>query len=352
MFQGPSNRRFLFYSTFADVKHLVIFLTVILFFTSWQHRPFKEFHIAGPAQGTVYRITYYAQDNLVTQAQVDSIFNSLDSSLSLYKPYSQVNAFNNSDTGVRTDIHLREVVRKAQEMYTATVGAFDITVWPLVNAWGFGVQKITDVPDAAAIAAIMPCVGAGKLKWSAEVLKKQLPCVQLDVNGIAQGYSVDVLARFLESKTIMNYMIELGGEIRVNGRKQPGNTAMKIGIESPGNHPFSPSLVKKVLSLNSGAVTTSGSYRRFYESNGRRITHIIDPRTGASIQNNLISVTVLAEDAITADALDNALMVMGLEKGLRFAEASGKIEAYFIYRTSRGSIADTATAGFYSFIER
>ena len=312
--------------------------------------PLKAFHVQGSAQGTTYHITYYAPDSAFTRSAADSIFNSLDSSLSLYRPYSLVTAFNNSGSGLTIDHHLWQVVQKAQEVHDATNGAFDITVWPLVNAWGFGLQKITDLPDTASIAAIMPCVGAGKLQWAGQVLQKRLPCVQLDVNGIAQGYSVDVLAAFLESRGILHYLVEVGGEIRVKGRKQPGNEVMRVGIESPGDDPFASSLIKKILLLENGAVTTSGSYRKFYESNGRRITHIIDPRTGYGIQNNLISVTVLAADAITADAYDNALMVIGLEKGLRFAESSQEIEAYFIYRNSRGGITDTATTGFYKLI--
>lgn len=323
----------------------------VLFCIASGRPPVKAFHVSGSAQGTTYHITYYASASILSQATADSILGSLDSSLSLYKPYSLVSQFNTSAAGIKTDAHLRNVVRKAQEVYTSTGGAFDITVWPLVNAWGFGIQKITDVPDSASISRIMPCVGTMKLQWSSgSTLQKQSPCVQLDVNGIAQGYSIDVLAGFLESRGIRDYLIELGGEIRIQGRKQPENAMMKVGIESPGGQVFEPSLIKKILLLEQGAVTTSGSYRRFFESNGRRITHIIDPRTGFSVQNNLISVTVIAADAMTADAYDNALMVMGLEKGLRFASNTAGIEAYFIYRTPSGVIADTATAGLYSMM--
>jgi thiamine biosynthesis lipoprotein len=175
--------------------------------------------------------------------------------------------------------------------------------------------------------------------------------VQVDVNGIAQGYSVDVIAECIESKGIKNYMVEVGGELRVKGRKQPGNEKMKIGIEAPGDDLAGLSLMSRIIAPDSGAVTTSGSYRRFYESKGRRITHIIDPKTGFTIHNELVSVTVFAEDAITADAYDNALMVMGLKNALRFAEANKDIEAYFIYRDNWDKIKDTATQGFYSIMQ-
>jgi len=321
----------------------VWFLIILLFIFPGDN--IRQYTITGFAQGTTYRITYYANDSLLTQSEADSLLNSLDSSLSLYRPYSIINAFNNSKNGLAIDMHLQKVVKKSLEVYASTNGAFDITVWPLVNAWGFGVQKIDAVPDKKKIDSIMPCIGSDKIKLQGNVLSKQLRCVNIDVNGIAQGYSVDVMAELLESKGIVNYMVEIGGEIRVKGRK-PGNEKMKIGIESPPTDAFSKAPVRIVLSIDSGAVTTSGSYLKFYESNGKRITHLIDPHTGNSIRNELISVTVIAKDAITADAYDNALMVMGLEQALHFAPTK-QLEAYFIYRTKQGTLADTATTGFY-----
>jgi FAD:protein FMN transferase len=309
-------------------------------------KPFKQYRIEGFAQGTTYRVTYYAADSLLSRAEVERMFDKLDSSLSLYKSYSNINAFNRSATGIAIDEHLKKVVERSLELYRTTHGAFDITVWPLVNAWGFGVNKNNSVPSKGFIDSTMACVGSDKLQLKGTVLHKRLPCIGIDINGIAQGYSVDVLSELLERKGISNYMVEIGGEIRMKGRKQPGNEQMKIGIESPADNPFEVPQLRRIVVPNNCAVTTSGSYRQFYESNGKRITHIIDPRTGHTVQNELISVTVFAKDAMTADAYDNALMVMGLVEGLRFAKLN-KITAYFIYRGKEGVLADTATAGFY-----
>jgi thiamine biosynthesis lipoprotein len=160
-----------------------------------------------------------------------------------------------------------------------------------------------------------------------------------------------VLAGFLEIHGITNYLVEVGGEIRVKGHKQPGNEKMKIGIEAPGDNDFQLSMIRKIIVTDSGAITTSGSYRKFYESEGKRISHIIDPRTGYSAQNELISVTVYARDAITADAFDNALMVMGLQKALQFVERRNDISAHFIYRTKTGAVADTASTRFYKLLQ-
>lgn len=310
----------------------------------------RAFHLSGYAQGTTFNITYYAADSVFTLNEADSIFNSLDSSLSLYKPYSLINTFNNA-ASVGMDVHLQQVVTRSLQVYAATQGAFDITVWPLVTAWGFGLKKIEDIPDSQAVARLMPCIGSDKLTINGIHLAKKIPCLQLDVNGIAQGYTVDVLAAFIESKGITDYLVEVGGEIRVHGRRQPGNLPMRVGIESPGDDPFLPPVIKKIITIDSGAITTSGSYRKFYESKGKRFPHLIDPTTGFTIQNELISVTVFAKDAITADAYDNALMVMGLQKALRFAAASKEIEALFIYRDRHGNVADTATAGFYTIMQ-
>lgn len=311
----------------------------------------RAFHLSGNAQGTTFNITYYAPDSLFTLGEADSIFNRIDSSLSLYKPYSLINTFNNADSSVEMDFHLQQVVKRSLQVHATTQGAFDITVWPLVTAWGFGLTKIEDIPDSQAIAKLMPCIGSDKLIVNEKQLTKKIPCLQIDVNGIAQGYTVDVVAAFIESKGITNYLVEVGGEIRVHGRKQPGNQPMKIGIESPGDDSFLPAIIKKIISIDSGAITTSGNYRKFYESKGKRFPHIIDPATGFTTQNELISVTVFAKDAITADAYDNALMVMGLQKALRFASKNKEIEALFIYRDRQGNVLDTATAGFYTIMQ-
>ncbi|MFD3000608.1 FAD:protein FMN transferase [Pontibacter toksunensis] len=331
------------------MRLLLLCLLSSLFFIS---RPseLKQFNIRGFAQGTSYQITYYAEDSTITKAQVTSLLAQLDSSLSIYKPYSLISQFNNSTTGLRVDKHLQKVVKEALKVSRKTDGAFDITVQPLVQAWGFGAEPVSALPDSASVQALLKCVGAGKIKLRKDHLKKQIPCARIDVNGIAQGYSVDVLAGFLDKKGISNYLVELGGEIRVKGRK-PGGRPMAIGIEGPveGN-PDDAYPIQKVITLEKGAVTSSGNYRKFYQSGSKKFSHLINPKTGYPLDNELISVTVWAEDAMTADAFDNALMGMGLEKGLHFANRKKGLEAYFIFRKADNTVADTATAGFYKLM--
>jgi len=326
---------------------------LLLTCTSFIHnQSWQKIQINGTAQGTTYHITYYAPDTSVTRQQIDSILNKIDTSLSIYNPASLISRFNNGDTGITMDNHFKTVLEKSLQTWQQTNGIFDITVEPLVQAWGFGPKKITELPDSATIRSLKNCVSSSLLIHKGNKLLKRKPCVKIDVNGIAQGYSVDVLADFLEAHGIRNYLVEVGGEIRVKGHKQPGNEKMKIGIEAPGEDDFQLSMINKIVVTDSGAITTSGSYRKFYESEGKKISHIIDPRTGYSSQNELISVTVYANDAITADAFDNALMVMGLHNALQFVEKRKDLAAHFIYRTPSGTINDTASSRFYKLLQK
>lgn len=302
------------------------------------------------ALSATWQLSYYATDSLLAKKQIDSILERIDSSLSIYKPWSLISRFNASSSGMIVDDHFIRVINAALDTYHQTNGIFDVTVQPLVQAWGFSAKKVNTLPDSGTIRVLKQCVDSRYLSLDGARLSKSKPCVTIDVNGIAQGYSVDVLAGFLEKKGIRHYIVELGGEIRVRGKRQPSNDPMRIGIESPGDDAFSLSMMKKIITIDSGAITTSGSYRKFYESEGKKISHIIDPRTGYSAQNELISVTVYARNAITADAYDNALMVMGLAKAMEFVEKRPDMAAYFIYRQKDGSIADTATHLFYKFM--
>ena len=311
----------------------------------------EKFAFGGYAQGTTYHIVYYADRQRVSKQQVDSILTKIDSSLSIYKSYSLISQFNYSTNGVKMDEYLKTVVKKSIEIFHETGGIFDITVFPLVNAWGFGPVRINELPDSADIKHLLACVGSKNIKIVGEMLVKNVPCVKLDVNGIAQGYSVDLLANFMEKNGIHNYLVEIGGELRVNGRKQPGGDLMEIGIEGPSNDTSGEPIIRRVVQIKTGALTTSGSYRKYFEKKKKLNAHLINPRTGYPFQNELIGVTVYAKDAITADGYDNALMGMGLEKALAFIKKHRGIEAYFIYQDGNGNVLEKATPGFDKLIK-
>jgi thiamine biosynthesis lipoprotein len=326
---------------------LLLFGLLISFLnTSSIRTPVKEFHINGYAQGTTYHITYYARDSMIAARQIDSIFKRIDSALSLYKENSIINQFNASEDGmiIRSG-HFTSVVNYALRANLETNGLFDMTVYPLTAAWGFGPKKPDSLPDSATILQLLPCVGSSLIEWQGNKLVKKKPCVKLDPNGIAQGYTVDFLALFFNECRIQYYIIEVGGELRVKGPK-PDDKKFSIGIEAPTDDPGT-SLMKKIIYLESGSITTSGNYRKYYESNGKKISHLLNPKTGYPVDNELISVTVYSKYyTITADAYDNAMMAMGLEDALDFVEQHPDIAAYFIYKNKNGTISDTASKKF------
>ncbi|RZK63745.1 MAG: FAD:protein FMN transferase, partial [Pedobacter sp.] len=293
---------------------LSAFIAFFLLVSFSKPKPTQEFDISGHAQGTTYNITYYAHQQRVDKAEVDSIFKALDQSLSVYQPTSLISRFNRDSVAVKADRHLAVVIKKSLEIYRKTAGKFDITVYPLVNAWGFGTEKIKNLPDEDKIKNILRCVGSDKLKLSKGILRKEVSCLKIDVNGIAQGYSVDIIADFLEKKGIKNYLVEVGGELRIKGKKPDGGL-MRIGIESPSEDAFSEPVVRSAVAIKNGAITTSGNYRKYIasEDQKKKLSHLIDPFTGYPLQGSMISVTVIAKDAISADGYDNALMAMSLK---------------------------------------
>jgi len=332
----------------SRLKYFLVGLALFCF-SATNSLDLKEFRLNGYAQGTTYAISYFAKDSLVTKPQIDSILNVIDLSMSLYKDNSIISKFNQSDNGIAIDEHFSKVFKRAVDIYTDTQGLFDVTVAPLVQLWGFGPKKIISFPDSNAIKAIMPCIGMDKLALKADVLVKDKKCISIDLNGIAQGYSVDVVANFLIEKGIKVFVVEIGGELRALGPK-PNGLPIKIGIEGPIKNQYDEAKIKHIMSFTEGAVTTSGNYAKYLSNGNQKISHLIDPKSGHPLQNEMISVTVFAKDAITADGYDNALMAMNLQQALAFVNARKELEAYIIYKKPNGKVADTLTTGFKKLI--
>lgn len=338
----------------SNFKYSIVLLMVLVI-SLGKKQPMREFKITGQAQGTTYAASYFAEDSLIKKNQIDSILNVIDLSMSLYKPNSTINQFNaNKLTRIKIDSHMLAVLDKSFEINKETAGLFDITIQPLMRLWGFYREKGQDyLPDPSRIASFIDPVhgttGMDKIKLNNGFLSKQNNHVEIDLNGIAQGYSVDVVADFFESKGIVSYMFELGGEIRAKGPK-PNNVPIKIGIEGPTENEFEQPNMKHIISFTNGAVTTSGSYRKYIVYKGKNYGHIINPKTGYPISNGLISVTVFAKRAIDADGYDNALMLMSVDQALKFVAAKKDLEAYIIYKKPDGKVADTLTSGFEKMI--
>jgi thiamine biosynthesis lipoprotein len=287
--------------------------------------------IAGEAQGTTYHITYLSKDYINYKAGIDSLLKAIDLSLSTYVPVSIISKINRNDTTLIADKYFTEVFNKAIEVSEKTGGLFDVTVAPVINAWGFGFTKKAKV-DSAMIDSLLEFIGYKMVRLEGKKLVKAKPQIMLDFNAIAQGYSVDILASFLESKGIRIYMVELGGEVKAKGKKN-NDEYWKIGIDQPNEVSTDERPLLAIVRLRDKALATSGNYRRYYVENGRKYAHIIHPHTGYPAKHNLLSATVIAEDCMTADAYATAFMVMGLEKSKQFLSANKalKLEVHFIY---------------------
>ena len=328
---------------------LIILILPFLFACS-EKKELKLYKMSGSAQGTYYAITYCSDNNENLQPAVDSLLRQFDRSVSTYLRASLISRLNNNDTTAIADSIFETVFKKSMEVSVATDGAFDITVGPLVNAWGFGFSKKENV-NQAMVDSLLPLVGYRKVQLLNGKLIKTDPRIRVDFDALAQGYTSDWLAQFFESKGIRNYLIDVGGEVLGRGVK-PDGKLWSVAIEMPAKNSEDERKIQSVLSLKDKAISTSGSYRKYYEENGSRYSHFIDPFTGYPVKHSLLSVSVLANDCITADAYATAFMVMGLEKSKNFLVNHPEIQAYFISDDQNGGFAIYYTPGFEQLLKK
>ena len=302
----------------------------------------EYYSISGFTQGTTYRITYQHPTESDLKEEIDTLLRKFDLSLSTYEPASIISRVNANREGVETDSMFRTVFREAARVYQLTGGAFDISLGPVINAWGFGPGEKLEV-DSAVIDSLLQFVGMDKVHLQGNRVIKSQPGLKLNVNAIAQGYAVDVVMAFLKDLGCVNCMVEIGGEIRTMG-VNPKGSYWRIGVDRPdlGNMIPGQSL-QVIISMNNRSLATSGNYRKFYEKDGIRITHSIDPATGFPKESRLLSATVLTRDCITADAYATACMVMGLDKAWEFILSQPDTDAYFIYGDDSGEYREWYT---------
>ena len=236
------------------------------------------------------------------------------------------------------------------EISRETKGAFDITVAPLANAWGFGFKKGT-FPDSLMIDSLLQITSYDKVKLVDGKVIKDDPRMMLSCSAVAKGYSVDVIAHFLDSKGIKNYIVDIGGEVVVKGKNAQGGL-WRIGINKPIDDSLSRQKdLQTILEITNAGLATSGNYRNYYYKDGKKYAHTIDPRTGYPVQHSILSSTVIAKDCMTADALATAFMVMGLEEAEKFCKADPNIDAYFIYSGKDGKFETYFTEGMKKYIK-
>jgi len=332
-----------------NALYSALLLTTIVAVWKWRNSSNTELQkIEGETMATTYHISYFDDQHRDFKKSVDSLLVLVNKSINTYDPTSDISTFNKSRKSFRFVLpYFYPPIKKSQEVVAASNGAFDPTVMPLVNAWGFGPAKQT-VPDSARIDSLMAFIGFEKIQFNKDSIWKTDPRAQLDFGGIGQGYGADVITDFLKSKGIKNMLVELGGEGMACGINLKTNKPWELGILDP-NSTHENQFFKAYVSLSDRSYTTSGSYFNYHEVNGRKYSHTINPETGFPAQHELLSASVFSKDCSTADAWGTALMVMGKDKAIAALKQHPEIDAFLIYSTPEG-LNTFATEGIASAI--
>ncbi|MCE1201231.1 MAG: FAD:protein FMN transferase [Bacteroidia bacterium] len=327
-----------------------IILLFILMAASCQRTPkMEKIVLQGETQGTYYAITYFDDQGQDLRPKIDSVLHVIDLSMSLWVDSSLISRINRGDTTALPDDHFIYNFLLAKEVSAATDGYFDFTIGPLVSAWGFHRKNRLEMTPKL-VDSLKALVDYRRVRIEKKRIVKEDPRISFDFNAIAQGYSVDLIAELLDNLGIEHFIVDIGGEIVARNRK-PDGSPWRVGIETPSETKDNERKVETVITLENKGLSTSGSYRKYFEQDGKRFSHSIDPKTGYPVQHSLMSVTVLAENAAIADAYSTAFMVMGLEKSLEIMDYLGGIEAFFIYYED-GQYKTKATPGMESLMEK
>lgn len=333
---------------------LLIALVIAGWWYSSRVREQTAIFFSGPTMGTTYTVKTAQVPKGVTrealQAGVEGILAQINRQMSTYDSQSELSRFNQnpSTDWVAVSPELLAVIQEALRVSALTRGAFDVTVGPLVDLWGFGPQPKNDaaLPSEQAIQEVLARVGYRRIETRTDppAIKKERADMTIDLNAIAQGYAADRVAGYLESLGIGNYLVDTGGELRVRGHNAEG-ALWRIAIEEPSPDRRA---IERIIRLTDQGIATSGSYRNFFEKDGQRYSHEIDPQAGRPIRHNLVSVTVVHPSAAFADAVSTALMVLGSERGFKLAEEQG-LAAFFIESTPAG-FQEKSTAAFQQYL--
>lgn len=310
---------------------LILIIGSIFVIRQQRNTPFQKDE--GMVFGTIYHITYQSDTNY--QKEIEAELQKVDNSLSPFNKTSIISRINRNEK-VKVDEMFSEVFQLAEKISGDTDGAFDITVAPMVNAWGFGF-KTGNPPTRQTIDSLRAIVGFHTVSLQDGYVIKKNPKTMLDCSAIAKGYGTDVVARFLKKKGVQNFMVEIGGEIVVNGNSEKLQP-WRIGINKPTDDSLNTSqAIQDVVSVSNIAMATSGNYRNFYYKNGKKYAHTIDPKTGYPVQHNILSATVFADDCASADAYATSFMVLGLDGAKKILERHPELCAYLIYSDQKGS---------------
>lgn len=336
------------------IKASVAIIITILLFGCFPSNDLNKQQVLlqGKTMGTTYNIKVIVEGETINtqalHANIDKLLVQVNQEMSTYIPTSELSVFNhnNSTEPVEVSIGLQRVIAEAIRLGEISEGKLDVTVGPLVNLWGFGPEyKPEVIPSDELLASTRAKIGLANLSLNGKMISKAIPELYVDLSTIAKGYGVDVVAELIEQTGITNYLVEIGGEMRVKGFKHTGEL-WHVAIEKPVTEERS---MHQMIVPGDNAVATSGDYRNFYEVDGQRFSHIIDPDTGMPIKHKLVSVTVIHPSSMTADGLSTAMMVMGDEKALEFAKKYD-LAAYLISKTDNGFV-EQSTVKFMQYLK-
>jgi thiamine biosynthesis lipoprotein len=327
----------------------IIFLLGLVFILLSACQDIKYYKINGEAQGTTYHIIYNKDKML--KNEIDSILNEIDLSVSTYNTNSILYKINHNYLDVDLDNHFIAIFKKSMEITKNSEGFFDITVGPLVNLYGFGTEKKGEITQEQ-IDSLLEFVGFEKVKIEKNKVVKTVPGIVLDMNALAQGYSVDYVADYLERNGIFNYLVEVGGETICRGKNEFGD-AWRIGVEKPiTTFDYDNRQIEIIVAFKDEkkALATSGNYRKYYVEDGVKFTHSINPFTGYTTKDSLVSATIMADDCMSADGYATACMVSGYEKALKIINNNEKLEGFLIYIDFKGEYQFYFSEGFKKYL--
>jgi thiamine biosynthesis lipoprotein len=303
----------------------------------------------GPVYGSTYHITYEYKPTVTLEKEINRILQAINVSMSTYDPASTLSRINKNDTSAHLDPYLKKVLEVGKIVSDQSEGAFDMTVAPLVNAWGFGFTAREKVTKAM-VDSMLQFTGYEKIRIEGDHLIKDDPRIMIDPNAITPGYVADVISEMFDSVGIKNYLVEIGGELRCLGKNKEGNS-WRVGVDKPLENALERE-IQQVFHLEHVSVATSGNYRAFYEENGVKYAHTLDPKTGYPAMSNLLSATVFTDECIYADAYATVCMVIGFEKAKEFCARMKGVQCYFIYSEADGKMKTWQSPGVQAMIQK
>ena len=335
---------------FSRMMKPFLFLFFVSTFMACAPDTHIEFEHTGLAQGSTYQIKYVHTKNMELQTEIDRVFAEIDNSMNAWMPESIISRLNADSNWVVADKHFLAVLDRSREIAEETNGQFDPTLGPLIQLWGFGYDEVRGDISEKNIMEKKALTGMDKVDQDGNRIRLK-PGSSIDFNAIAQGYTVDMLAELLEDKGIKRYMVEVGGEIRARGLNIK-NLEWAIGVDKPNEQIIAGNRFQFILRLNNAALATSGSYRKFWvdEETGIRYSHTIDPKTGRPALNRLLSASIIASNAMDADAYATVCMVKGVEECIEFLNSKADLEGYLVYSNNDDTWGEYITAGFKIYV--